>query len=116
MLTWMKNVGLQFADTVNIFEEFHVSLTRTLILKYHWIGSFVEAVKSIVENSESFVAEIGKIKIFCNEEKTRTFMGITIQSTTKSFETITHALDKALKDYNLPKFYEVSNKTLIQSN
>lgn len=104
----MKNVSMQFAASGSVLEEFHVSLTRTLVLKYHWIGSFVETVKNIAENSKSFTAELEKINIFCNEEKTRTFMGITIQSRTRSFEKVTEALDKALNEYNLPAFYKVS--------
>lgn len=37
-----KSLGLQKTD------DFHISLTKTFVLKYHWIDSFVESVKKIL--------------------------------------------------------------------
>ncbi|OXU24656.1 hypothetical protein TSAR_000167 [Trichomalopsis sarcophagae] len=106
MQLWMKEVLDQIAQTGNIFQEFHVSLTRTLVLKFHWIDSFIEAVKSLTGSYQSFVLELGNLEIYSNEEKTRTFIGIKIQSANDSLQRLTGALDKLLDEYQLPSFYE----------
>ena len=108
MLLWMKSIKDLFIQKGNLFEEFHVSLTRTLILKFHWINSFVEAVKCIVDGRKNFSIELGTIRIYCNEEKTRTFLGINVQSANNSLEQLTEDLDKLVDEYQLPRFYEVN--------
>jgi hypothetical protein len=104
----MKSVIIQFVNTGDLVEEFHMSLTRTFILKFHWIDSFVETVKNIAASYQSFIAELQNIKIYCNEDITRTFMGVTIQSTNNSLQSLTHALDKLMNEYQLPVFYKVN--------
>ncbi|XP_014233565.1 U6 snRNA phosphodiesterase [Trichogramma pretiosum] len=106
MIKWMKSTLNQSFETGNLFEEFHVSLTRTLILKFHWIDSFVEAVKSIVDSQKSFFMELNSIEIYSNEEKTRTFMGIAVQSEDDNLLKLTQSLDKVADEYQLPLFYE----------
>lgn len=102
----MSNV-VQTVNAGNLFKELHVSLTRTLVLKFHWINSFVEAVKNTINCYPSFIMSLSSIKIYCNEDKTRTFMGITVESTNNSLHNLTSALDKILDDYQLPNFYKV---------
>ncbi|XP_011502232.1 PREDICTED: U6 snRNA phosphodiesterase [Ceratosolen solmsi marchali] len=106
ILFWMKNVIIHFVGTSNLFEEFHMSLTRTLILKFHWIDSFVEAVKNIATNYQNFSIELQSIKIYCNEDATRTFVGITVQSTNNILQNIIRTLDKLMTDYQLPIYYK----------
>ena len=89
-----------------LFEEFHVSLTRTVALKFHWIDSFIEGVKKISENSNQFALELSDVKVYCNDEKTRTFLGICCESN-KGLDDLTEALNKLLNEYQLPCFYEV---------
>ncbi|KAJ8664787.1 hypothetical protein QAD02_006449 [Eretmocerus hayati] len=108
MLLWLQNATAHVGETGNLFEEFHISLTRTLVLKYHWIDSFAEAVRNIVDGYQCFTLELCGIKIYCNEEKTRTFMGITVQSLSKSLQSLTKSLDTLLEEYQLPLFYEVN--------
>ena len=121
MLLWMTNVVKQITHEFNLTEqctlqeEFHVSLTRTLVLKTHWIDSFAEAVKQIVEIYPSFLLELSEIKVYCNEDRSRTFMGITARTTKCYLERLTHNLNKLMEQYQLPPFYEVHN-TLIFYN
>lgn len=89
-----------------IFEEFHVSLTRTVALRFHWIDSFVEGVKKISENSNQFAMELTDVKVYCNDDKTRTFLGICCENN-EALNDLTEALNKLLNEYQLPHFYEV---------
>ncbi|XP_058807669.1 U6 snRNA phosphodiesterase 1 isoform X2 [Phymastichus coffea] len=106
LIHWLENVILQTIGKGNFFEELHVSLTRTLILKYHWIDSFVEAVKNVATTHQSFIMELSDIKVYCNEDKSRTFMGVTVDSANNSLKVLSQILDKQLIAYRLPTFYE----------
>lgn len=106
--SWMQLA----AETINIgniktFDEYHISLSRTVILKFHWIDSFVDALKQIVVKFENFLVELSNLKVYCNEEKTRTFLGIEVRANDETMEQLTKAVDTLLSEYNLPAFYEV---------
>ena len=89
-----------------LFEEFHVSLTRTVALKFHWIDSFVEGFKKVCETTSNFTMELANVKVYSNDDKTRTFLGIGFENNT-ALENLTEDLNKLLKEYQLPSFYEV---------
>lgn len=103
----MENVRCeQFFENGKLFDEFHISLTRTVVLKFHWINSFVEGLKEICKNLNSFTVELKDIKVYCNDDRTRTFLGITCENN-KALKSITETLNKLLNEYQLPCFYEV---------
>lgn len=103
---WMENVRCeQFFENGKLFDEFHISLTRTVVLKFHWINSFVEGLKEICKNLNSFTVELKDIKVYCNDDRTRTFLGITCENN-KALKSITETLNKLLNEYQLPCFYE----------
>lgn len=105
---WMASTIAQLPiESHLIDDECHISLTRTLILKFHWIDSFVDSLKKICRSTPKFTLQMINIKVYCNEEKTRTFMGIECQSIEQSFMHLTKSIDKLLIEYQLPPFYEV---------
>lgn len=48
------------------------------------------------------------LKVYCNEERTRTFVGLKVQIGHSNLLNIIKMLDFCLKEFNLPAFYEVS--------
>lgn len=46
-------------------------------------------------------------KIYCNEERTRTFIGLTVKTGFDSLMQLVEVLDKCLVEYKLPTFYQV---------
>ncbi|XP_069702015.1 U6 snRNA phosphodiesterase 1 isoform X1 [Periplaneta americana] len=84
----------------------HISLTRTVILKHHWIDSFIDSVQKSVRNLPSFTLCFNDLKIYCNEEKTRTFVGLTVAVGHKALIAAVNVLDKCLADFKLPPFYK----------
>lgn len=106
MLHWIKSIAaLLPGENSILFEEFHISLTRTLILKYHWIDSFVESIKKLCLNTNKFTLEFSDIKVYCNEERTRTFLGIRCCNNNIA-DYLISAINNILEEYQLPPFYE----------
>lgn len=91
----------------NIISSPHISLSRTLVLKFHWIESFVEGIKLLCRKFNKFVIQLTDVRVYCNEEKTRTFLGIYCQDENGTLKCLTESLDNLLAEYQLPSFYEV---------
>ncbi|KAJ8939036.1 hypothetical protein NQ318_012634 [Aromia moschata] len=94
------NIGIKEAD------DFHISLTRTVILRHHWINEFVNSVKLATSSFKRFVILFDGLKIYCNEERTRTFIGLQIRTGHDSLVKIVEALDTCLGEFNLQPFYK----------
>lgn len=46
-------------------------------------------------------------KVYCNEERTRTFLGLQIKTGYDSLIKLVEVLNKCLAEFTLPPFYEV---------
>nr|XP_034175288.1 U6 snRNA phosphodiesterase [Osmia lignaria]XP_034175289.1 U6 snRNA phosphodiesterase [Osmia lignaria]XP_034175290.1 U6 snRNA phosphodiesterase [Osmia lignaria] len=110
MTSWMFSILREVPIKCNIFsEEFHISVTRTLILKFHWIDSFVEEVKKLCEQTNRFNLELLNVRAYTNEETTRTFLGIECFESKGILAHFIKHLNNVLAEYELPPFYEDSS-------
>lgn len=50
---------------------------------------------------------LGAVKVYTNEEQTRTFLGIVVTAGSEMLKEIAKELDKILEDFKLPPFYKV---------
>jgi len=62
---------------LTLCDDFHISLSRTVILRHHWIEGFTSSVRKQIENVTSFPLYLQDVAVFVNEEQTRTFLGMT---------------------------------------
>lgn len=95
------------ALNVQRIENLHISLTKTVILKHHWIDIFIESIKSKTRHLNKFVIFFGSLNVYCNEERTRTFIGLQIRTGYDSLLKLVEVLDECLVDFKLPTFYKV---------
>ncbi|CAG9818638.1 unnamed protein product [Phaedon cochleariae] len=91
---------------VKQIDEFHISLTKTVILKHHWIDSFIDSLRKKTFQSKKFMILFNDLKIYCNEERTRTFIGMSIKTGHDSLVKLVEIMNECLGDFNLPHFYE----------
>lgn len=99
-------VAVASSIDLKYFEEYHISLTRTVILRHHWINLFVDTLKETLPQHHRFMVLLDTLTVYCNEEKTRTFIALEIKTGHNSLCKIVNALDKCLGEFNLQKFYE----------
>ncbi|KAB0796418.1 hypothetical protein PPYR_10479 [Photinus pyralis] len=86
-------------------DNFHISLTRTVILKHHWIELFIKSVREKLSSFRRFVIVFDSLKVYCNEERTRTFLAIRIGSGYDTLTKLIESLDNCLAEFHLPPFY-----------
>lgn len=94
---------------VNLIESTHISLSKTFILKHHWIESFIKTLKKELERSSpEFTLQLSTEVVFLsNEDRSRHFACIPVDESCKMLVSeIIHKVDKCLKEYDLPVYYK----------
>ncbi|GFT38270.1 u6 snRNA phosphodiesterase [Nephila pilipes] len=99
-----KNASTHGID-LQISEDFHVSLSRTLKLRHHWISPFIDALRNKLSCYFQFKVFFDSLEVYENEEKTRTFLGLKVRSDVPLL-TLLGKVDSCVKDFKLPIFYE----------
>jgi len=108
LYAWITSISSKLSIHGNLVSNLHVSLSRTLILKFHWIQSFTESLKLLCHGFNRFLIRFTDVRVYCNEERTRTFLGIHCRNDDGTLQCFTTALDNLLAEYELPSFYEVN--------
>ncbi|XP_012161936.1 U6 snRNA phosphodiesterase isoform X2 [Ceratitis capitata] len=94
-------------DCLHAIEDLHISLSRTVVLQYHHIDSFVESLRTTLEVSGSFSISLRRLHIYTNAERTRTFIALKVDD--MYFEKVHQLMakvDGVMKEYRLQLFYE----------
>lgn len=91
---------------LNKCEDLHISLTRTVVLRHHWIEDFVSLVRQNVAQVTRFQVHSMDVAVYVNEEKTRTFIGLQISDSDESLKKLVQTLNNCLNEYKLPSFYK----------
>ncbi|KAJ0041682.1 hypothetical protein NL108_008466, partial [Boleophthalmus pectinirostris] len=89
-------------------EEFHLSLSQTVVLRHHWIQPFTQNLKAGLAHCRRFMCTAERLKVYCNAEKTRTFIGVEVSAGTNQLLDIIKVVDKTMTDFRLDTFYKVS--------
>ncbi|XP_030642128.1 U6 snRNA phosphodiesterase 1 isoform X2 [Chanos chanos] len=69
-------------------EEFHVSLSQTVVLRHHWIQPFVQCLRTGLAQCR------------------RTFLGMEISTGHAQLLDLVRAVDKTMEEFNLSTFYK----------
>lgn len=87
-------------------EAFHLSLSQSVVLRHHWILPFVQALKGRVASRQRFCFTADRVKIYTNEEKTRTFVGLEVTSGHAQFLDLVSEVDRVMEEFDLTTFYK----------
>ncbi|KAM7011056.1 U6 snRNA phosphodiesterase 1 isoform 2-T2 [Passerculus sandwichensis] len=61
-----------FVPSLAAMEEFHVSLSQCVVLRYHWIEPFVRCLRERLAAFHRFFCVADQVKVYTNQNKTRT--------------------------------------------
>ncbi|XP_018021392.1 U6 snRNA phosphodiesterase 1 [Hyalella azteca] len=86
--------------------DFHISLSRTLLLRIHLIHPLAHDVRASLANTHRFHVFLNKFAVYVNEDKTRTFLGLKVLHGQSQLANVVAKLDRIFQTYNLPTFYE----------
>ncbi|XP_048371721.1 U6 snRNA phosphodiesterase 1 isoform X2 [Sphaerodactylus townsendi] len=86
--------------------EFHISLSQSVILRHHWINPFVQSLKERLSSFHRFICRADQVKIYTNDTKTRTFVGLEVSSGHSQFLELVSEVDRVTEEFNLAPFYK----------
>ncbi|KAK7804467.1 hypothetical protein U0070_022085 [Myodes glareolus] len=87
-------------------EEFHLSLSQSVVLRHHWILPFVQVLKDHMASFQRFFFTANQVKIYTNQEKTRTFIGLEVSSGHAQFLDLVSEVDRVMEEFDLTTFYQ----------
>ncbi|XP_061891989.1 U6 snRNA phosphodiesterase 1 isoform X2 [Entelurus aequoreus] len=87
-------------------EELHLSLSQTVVLKHHWILPFTQSLKAGLARCKRFVCSASRLKIYCNAEKTRTFLGMEVLNGHAHLLDLIRVVDETMTEFHLDTFYQ----------
>ncbi|XP_048959930.1 U6 snRNA phosphodiesterase 1 isoform X2 [Canis lupus dingo] len=87
-------------------EAFHLSLSQSVVLRHHWILPFVQALKDRMASFQRFFFTANRVKIYTNQEKTRTFIGLEVTSGHNQFLDLVSEVDRVMEEFDLTTFYQ----------
>lgn len=99
----------EFND-IHLVDSTHVSLSKTFILRYIWLDPFFSSLREQFKSSSSLMFQLqfsSDVVYLSNEEKTRYFACILVSEwCQQALSSFIEKVDKCLKDFNLPVYYE----------
>uniref|UniRef100_A0A1E1XHA0 U6 snRNA phosphodiesterase n=1 Tax=Amblyomma aureolatum TaxID=187763 RepID=A0A1E1XHA0_9ACAR len=84
----------------------HVSLSRTVKLRHHWIQPLVVSLRTVLAPHRRFTIRFGSLDVYTNAEKTRTFLSLKVHKGIEHLKKMVVEVDGCLTEYDLPLFYE----------
>lgn len=87
-------------------QELHLSVSRTFALRRQQIEPLVEQLRRIMQGLPCFDASLEGIDLYSNDEKTRSFVGLSLAGGRTRMQSTTRAVDQALSTLSLEPFYK----------
>ncbi|XP_051830525.1 U6 snRNA phosphodiesterase 1 isoform X2 [Antechinus flavipes] len=87
-------------------EEFHISLSQSVVLRYHWITPFMQSLKGHMAPFYRFLFTANQVKVYTNQEKTRTFLGLEVTAGHSHFLDLVSEVDRVMEEFDLATFYK----------
>ncbi|CAI9616561.1 unnamed protein product, partial [Staurois parvus] len=87
-------------------EEFHISQSQTVILRHHWIEPFIQSLRERLRLVNRFLCIANRLKVYTNQEKTRTFLGLEVTVGQQQLLDVVSEVDQSLQEFRLETFYQ----------
>lgn len=87
-------------------EEFHITLSRTVVLRHHWISLFVQSLRDRLLPVYRFFCIVNQLKVYTNQERNRTFLGLEVTSGYAELQDLVCEVNRVLQEFDLEVFYK----------
>ncbi|KAM8751290.1 U6 snRNA phosphodiesterase 1 isoform 1-T1 [Acanthopagrus schlegelii] len=106
LLEELLSVAKAHGVTLSTQEEFHLSLSQTVVLRHHWIQPFTQSLRAGLVHCKRFVCSAGRLRVYCNAERTRTFLGMEAYTGHAHLLNLVQAIDRTMTEFRLATFYK----------
>ncbi|XP_053935047.1 U6 snRNA phosphodiesterase 1 [Cuculus canorus] len=95
-----------YVSSLAAADEFHLSLSQCVVLRYHWIEPFVRSLRERLASFHRFFCVADQVKVYTNQNKTRTFIGLEVSAGHFQLLELVSEVDRVLEEFDLPTFYK----------
>ncbi|XP_064885312.1 U6 snRNA phosphodiesterase 1 isoform X3 [Columba livia] len=95
-----------YVSSLAAMEQFHLSLSQCVVLRYHWIDPFVRCLRERLATFHRFFCVADQVKVYTNQNKTRTFIGLEVSTGHFQLLELVSEVDRVLEEFDLPTFYK----------
>ncbi|KAM6380924.1 U6 snRNA phosphodiesterase 1 isoform 2-T2 [Pluvialis apricaria] len=106
LLELLVSRARSYVASLATMEEFHLSLSQCVVLRYHWIDPFVRSLKQRLAPFHRFFCVADQVKVYTNQNKTRTFIGLEVSAGHFQLLELVSEVDRVLEEFDLPTFYK----------
>ncbi|KAM7413974.1 hypothetical protein PAMA_019000 [Pampus argenteus] len=106
LLETLLSVSAAHGVVLNPQEEFHLSLSQTVVLRHHWIQPFTQSLRAGLAHCKRFLCSAGRLKVYCNAERTRTFLGMEVLTGHDQLLDLVRVVDRTMTEFRLDTFYQ----------
>ncbi|XP_015495006.1 U6 snRNA phosphodiesterase isoform X1 [Parus major] len=106
LLELLMSRARTYVPSLVAMEEFHLSLSQCVVLRYHWIEPFVRSLRERLAAFHRFFCVADQVKVYTNQNKTRTFIGLEVSAGHFHLLELVSEVDGVLEEFDLPTFYK----------
>uniref|UniRef100_K7F978 U6 snRNA phosphodiesterase 1 n=1 Tax=Pelodiscus sinensis TaxID=13735 RepID=K7F978_PELSI len=100
----------RYTVSLTAMEEFHISLSQCVVLRYHWINPLIQSLKERIAPFNREQRSPGTqvfLRSLC-----RTFVGLEVSCGHSQLLDLASEVDKVMEEFDLPTFYKVMSRFL----
>ncbi|XP_055327242.1 U6 snRNA phosphodiesterase 1-like [Paramacrobiotus metropolitanus] len=92
----------------SMVDEPHISLSRTVVLRYHEIPQFTAHLKAEIKKSSipRFTYSFEDVEIYCNDQANTSFLALRVGRGSEEMSGLVKISDTCLKSFNMPQYYQ----------
>lgn len=106
LLEEMLAVAASHGVSLTRAEDFHLSLSQTVVLRHHWIQPFMQSLRTDLKHCRRFMCLAEKLRVYSNAEKTRTFLGMEVSTGHAQLLQLMTTIDGTMEKFSLETFYK----------
>lgn len=106
LLDEMLAVAAAHGISLTRAEDFHLSLSQTVVLRHHWIQPFMQSLRTDLKHCRRFSCLAEKLRVYSNAEKTRTFLGMEVSTGHAQLLQLMTTVDGTMEKFSLESFYK----------
>uniref|UniRef100_A0A674NC93 U6 snRNA phosphodiesterase n=1 Tax=Takifugu rubripes TaxID=31033 RepID=A0A674NC93_TAKRU len=106
LLDQMVSVAKAHGVALSPQEEFHLSVSQTVVLRHHWIQPFTRSLRAGLTLRKRFCCSAERLKVYCNTDRTRTFLGMEVCTGHAQLLDLVQIVDRTMSEFLLETFYK----------
>ncbi|XP_046843265.1 U6 snRNA phosphodiesterase-like [Xenia sp. Carnegie-2017] len=107
-ISYLRKIWSNEDFELHIFDtrDFHVSISRTVPIRHHWIKPLTKLLEHGFHGKRRFICDFQKVSLYVNDDRTRTFLALDVTIGISQLKDLVLVVDKAFREFGLQEYYD----------